>query len=142
MERLSIFHAWTVGSKDFDAIDVELFPGVDEEDATVSFKTRVFKNQFGMIYDQLETVLDGNDEWRTEKRDYSDAVRIKGEAQIVPVPAHYRFETNKNGDLVKASPERVVRKVRLVAFNGTTIEAQKALYLARIPKECLIDDEE
>ena len=138
--KLSIFHAESVDSKDFDAIDVELFPGTDPDDATVSFKTRIFKNQFGLLYAKLERKTQGGS-WDADE-EFSDCVIAGGDAQITPVPAHYRFEMNKKGVAVKASPERVVRNVRLVAFNGTTIEAQKTLYLTRIPKECLIDDEE
>lgn len=141
MEKLSIFHIEDASTKEYSAVSVKLFPGEDIEDAVIGFNRVVFENNQGLLYARLAKKLGDNDEWDCND-DFSDCVQVTGDAKRVAIRKHYRFERNGKGQLIKASPERVVSFVKVVAFKGGSIEEEVARYLSQIPDDLFIDDEE
>ena len=71
----------------------------------------------------------------------TDCILVGGVAERVSIKPHYRFTRDKKGNLVKASPERTVKFLKVVAFKGETIEGEIARYEAQIPDSCKIEDE-
>lgn len=142
MSKLSIFRIEDAGLSDVKALRVELFEGTDPDDAVISFNTVVFENNQNMLYRKLSKVLGDDDVWEADA-DLTDCVVVTGEAQKVKIrEPFYRFEKNKKGQFVKASPERIVKFAKLVAFKGDSLENQLDRYLSNVPKECKIPIEE
>lgn len=145
MSKLSIFKIEDASTAEYNAVRVELFPGTDPEDAIMSFKKMVFENSQNMLFRTLSKRLNGEDEWDAND-DYTDCVVVSGLAERVAIKPHYRFTRDKKGNMVKASPEKVVNFVKIVAFQtstggGETIEGEIARYEAQIPDSCKIEDE-
>ena len=143
MAKLSIFKIEDAGIEDTDALRVELFLGTDPEDATVAFNTVVFKNSLSLLYARLERKLKDNDEWEADAN-FSDCVTVTGDAKRIAVPRpFYRFERNKKGVYVKATPVRVVKYAKMVEIQGgPTFQEQMDRYLANVPDDCWIEEEE
>lgn len=142
MSKLSIFRIEDAGLPDAKALRVELFEGTDPDDAVISFNTVVFENNQNMLYRKLSKVLGDDDVWEANA-DLTDCVVVTGEAQKVKIrEPFYRFEKNKKGQFVKASPERIVKFAKLVAFKGDSLENQLDRYLSNVPEECKIPIEE
>ena len=141
MEKLSIFKIEDASTDEYNAVRVELFPGEDPEDAVVSFKKIVFENATPMLYRRLSKKLADADEWEADD-ELSDCIVVTGDAQRVSIPHHYRFERNKKGQLVKATPERVVKYVKVVAFKGGSVEEEVQRYKEQVPEDCWIEEEE
>lgn len=142
MAKLSIFKIEDAGIEDTDALRVELFLGTDPEDATVAFNTVVFKNSLSLLYARLERKLKDNDEWEADAN-FSDCVTVTGEAKRIAIPKpFYRYERNKKGQYVKATPARVVKYAKMVEIQGgPTFQEQMDRYLANVPDDCWIEEE-
>lgn len=140
MSKLSIFKIEDVSTDEYNAVRVECFPGEDPEDAVMSFKKTVFENSQGLLYKRLKGRLGDEDEWEA-KDDLTDCMLVGGVAERVSIKPHYRFTRDKKGNLVKASPERIVKFLKVVAFKGETIEGEIARYEAQVPDSCKIEDE-
>ena len=140
MSKLSIFKIEDASTDEYNAVRVECFPGEDPEDAVMSFKKTVFENSQGLLYKRLKGRLGDEDEWEA-KDDLTDCMLVGGVAERVSIKPHYRFTRDKKGNLVKASPERIVKFLKVVAFKGETIEGEIARYEAQIPDSCKIEDE-
>ena len=156
MAKLSIFRIEDAGIEDTDALRVELFLGTDPEDATVAFNTVVFKNSLSLLYARLERKLKDNDEWEADAN-FSDCLTVTGDAKRIAVPRpFYRFERNKKGVYVKATPERnkkgvyvkatperIVKYAKMVEIQGgPTFQEQMDRYMANVPDDCWIEEEE
>lgn len=140
MAKLSIFHIEDASTKEYEAIKVQLFPGEDIEDAVIGFNRNVFENNQSLLYARLKKKLGDNDEWDCND-DFSDCVRVSGEAKRVACRKHYRYERDSKGNIKKASPERVISFVKLVAFQGDTLESELERYLSQIPDELFLEDD-
>lgn len=143
MSKVSIFRIEDAGIDNTDALRVELFRGTDPESANTSYQAVIFRNQLGRLYKRLSDKLGDNDEWECNEK-FSDCVVTDGDAQRIKVPTpFYRFERNKKGQYVKATPERVVKYAKMVWFeDGPTFEEQIDRYLSNVPDECKIEPEE
>ena len=139
---VSIFHAEDAGLEDTEAIKVEVFPGNDAEDAVVAFTAMVFQNSMSMLYTKLKKKLKDDSEWECND-DFTDCIVVRGDAKRIAVPRKFfRFEKNKKGQYTKSMPERIVKYVKLVYFNGgPTFEEQLDRYLSNVPDNCWVDDE-
>lgn len=142
-KKVSIFRAEDAGLDDTEAIKVEVFPGDDPEDAIVAFTAMVFQNSMSVLYTKLKKKLGEDNEWECNDN-FTDCLVVSGDAKRIAVPRKfYRFEKNKKGQYVKSMPERVVKYVKLVYFNGgPTFEEQLQRYLSNVPDNCWVDDEE
>lgn len=143
MSKLSIFKIEDAGIDNTDALRVELFQGEDPEDATVAYQTVVFKNSLSLLYARLERKLKDNDEWEANDN-FTDCIIVSGEAKRIAVPRpFYRFERNKKGQYVKASPERVVKYAKMVEIQGgQTFQEQMDRYMSNVPDDCWVEEEE
>lgn len=141
MDKLSIFQIEDASTKEYDAIRVKLFPGENIEDAVIGFNRIVFENNQSLLYSRLKKKLGDEDTWECNE-DFTDCVKVSGEAKRVACRKHYRFERDAKGNIKKASPERVISFVKLVAFRGDTIESELERYLNQIPDELFLEDEE
>lgn len=143
MEKLSIFKIEDAEIEGVDALRVELFPGDDPDDAVVSFTTVVFKNSMPMLFRKLSKKMGKDTEWEADD-DLSDCVLVSGVAERIRVPKRfYRFEKNKKGVNVKASPEREVKYAKLVSFKGgPSLGEQLERYMNQVPDECWIEEKE
>ena len=141
MDKLSIFKIEDASTKTYEAIRISCFPGTDPEDAVIGFNKLIFENNQSLLYARLRKKLGDETEWECNE-DFTDCVHVGGTAARVAIRPHYRFERNSKGQLVKANPERIIKFVKVVAFAGETVESEVQRYLAQVPDELLIDDEE
>lgn len=141
MAKLSIFQIEDASTSDYEAVKVKLFPGEDIEDAVIGFNRLVFENNQGLLYSRLKKQLGEEDEWECNEA-FTDCIKVTGEAQRVACRKHYRFERDSKGKIKKASPERVISFVKIVAFKGDTIESELQRYYAQIPEELFLEKDD
>lgn len=142
-KRISVFHIEDAGLEETEAMRIEVFPGTDPEEASVSFTTVVFKNSLSLLYKKLQDKLGKEEsEWYCDA-EFSDCIKIAGDAKRIAVPKpFYRYERNKKGVYVKATPARIVRYAKLVEIaGGPTFQEQLDRYLANVPDDCWIEEE-
>lgn len=141
MDKLSIFKIEDASTKEYEAIRVSLFPGTDPEDAVIGFNKLVFENNQSLLYTRLRKKLGDETEWECND-DFTDCVKVGGTAARVAIRPHYRFERDAKGNIKKATPERIVKYVKVVAFAGETVESETQRYLSQVPDELFLEDEE
>lgn len=139
MDKLSIFQIEDASTKEYDAIRVKLFPGEDIEDAVIGFNRIVFENNQSLLYSRLKKKLGDGDTWECNEN-FTDCVKVSGEAKRVACRKHFRFDRDAKGKIKKASPERVISFVKVVAFRGDTIESELERYLNQIPEELFLEE--
>ena len=140
--ELSIIKMEDVSTKDYDAIRITCFPGTSIKGATAAFVKIIFANENAVLYKYLRGHLKDEAVWECND-EFTDMFQIYGDARKVAIRHHYRFERNSKGQLVKANPERVVKYVKVCALGEyPDIDAEVQRYLAQVPEELFIDDEE
>lgn len=140
--ELSIIKMEDASTKDYDAIRIVCFPGTTIKGATASFTKMIFANENGVLYKYLRGHLKGEAEWECND-EFTDMFQIYGDARKVAIRHHYYFERNSKGQAVKATPERVVRYVKVCALGEyPDVNAEVQRYLSQVPEELFIDDEE
>jgi hypothetical protein len=144
--KLSVFKIEDVSSDDYNAVRLTMFVGTNASLAAMTFTKTIFDNSdSAVMYRFFASKLGDEEIWECND-DFSDCLVIADDsltARRVKLPKpFYRFERNKKGVFVKSSDERIVRYMKVVCFPGEDEQSQIDRYVANVPDDCWVDEEE
>lgn len=116
---------------------------VTDEDATGAFRKRIFDGaNTALLRKKLLDKLGKETEWDC-KPDLSDCIRVNAECCMAATVPHYHFSWDPaKKKAVKSKDANVVRKIRTCWLtNVDSLESIVASYVARIPENCLLDED-